>query len=391
MRHVRDGHVSGKQPAHEAHPRPGADHQGYAPGRSHRGVSAKELQHAGIRKLKPHFYLSDEWGVNFGTIAIAIPFYLARSDLTALHAERTGLVEGVGRTELLRYLRHEMGHVVNYAYQLYDNEEWIKHFGSMTQPYEDDYRPQPFSKRFVRRLPGWYAQKHPDEDWAETFAVWMTPNADWRTAYADWPEAFAKLQFCDRIMAELNQRDPLVTLTELEEITLTLEEYYQTLPHVEEKIPPGLDGAMQTIFENADCQEMRAKRCVPAAQLLQKMETDLVANIYRWTGHFPERTRPLFATWPPAPATAPCLFRRPGDRGRHRRHHADHRPGHESRPAAVMCRDPAHELHYKGPADLGVACFRGTLAGTSSVDQHRKSMLQALKFSAGLTCFRGGG
>jgi len=140
----------------------------------------RELDAAGIVRVRPHFYLSSEWGVPFGTVAIAIPFYLARPDLTELHAERTGHVEGMGRWELLRYLRHEMGHVVNYAYRLYEREEWVRCFGAITQPYREEYRPEPFSRRYVRHLPGWYAQKHPDEDWAETFAVWMTPGLDWR-------------------------------------------------------------------------------------------------------------------------------------------------------------------------------------------------------------------
>src|SRR3954452_24987168 len=112
----------------------------------------RELDRTGIRKVRPHFYLSTEWGVPFDTVAIAIPFYLARPDLTALHEERAGFVEGVGRTDILRYLRHEMGHVVNYAYKLYDEPEWVKNFGSITQPYEEDYRPEPFSRRFVLHL-----------------------------------------------------------------------------------------------------------------------------------------------------------------------------------------------------------------------------------------------
>src|SRR3954454_8730498 len=145
-----------------------------------------ELERVGVRKLRPHFYLSTEWGVPFDTIAIAIPFYLARPEPTALHAERTGFVEGVSRADILRYLRHEMGHVVNYGYKLYDDPEWVEHFGSITQPYEEEYRPEPFSRRFVRHLPGWYAQKHPDEDWADTFAVWITPGRDWRAEYAGW-------------------------------------------------------------------------------------------------------------------------------------------------------------------------------------------------------------
>ena len=121
--------------------------------------------------------------------------YLARPDLTALHVERTGLVEGFDRADILRYLRHEMGHVVNYAYRLYDQEEWVKQFGSITQPYSEEYRPEPFSRRYVRHLPGWYAQKHPDEDWSETFAVWMTPGRDWRREYSGWPVAAAKLAY----------------------------------------------------------------------------------------------------------------------------------------------------------------------------------------------------
>ncbi len=132
----------------------------------------------GIVKVQPRFYLSTEWGVPFDTISIAIPFYLARLDLTDFHAERGGLVEGASRSDVLRYLRHEMGHVVNYAYRLYERPDWTEQFGDINLPYEEEYRPRPFSLHYVDHLPGWYAQKHPDEDWAETFAVWMTPGLD---------------------------------------------------------------------------------------------------------------------------------------------------------------------------------------------------------------------
>jgi hypothetical protein len=247
----------------------------------------RELDRAGVHRVRPHFYLSTEWGVPWGTVSIAIPFYLARLDLTDLHAERSGFVEGAGRADILRYLRHEMGHVVNYAYQLYDREEWVKHFGSITQPYAEEYRPEPFSRRFVRHLPGWYAQKHPDEDWAETFAVWMTPGLDWRAEYAGWPEALAKLEYCDRTMRELADRDPPVTAVERDEdvgeLPFSLEDYYRAAPAAAE-FPPGLDGALRTIFEEAGA---------PAAALIRRLERPLLANVYRWTGHFPERTRGL--------------------------------------------------------------------------------------------------
>ncbi|MCU1277899.1 MAG: hypothetical protein JWM53_1445, partial [bacterium] len=110
---------------------------------------ARELAAVGLARLRPRFYLSTEWGVPFGTIAIAIPFYLARPELAKLHVERTGMIEGFDAAEFLRYLRHEMGHVVNYAYKLYERQKWVQAFGAITQPYVEEYRPQPFSKRFV--------------------------------------------------------------------------------------------------------------------------------------------------------------------------------------------------------------------------------------------------
>jgi hypothetical protein len=259
----------------------------------------EELRHCGLTRVRPHFYLSTEWGVPFETIAIAIPFYLARPDLTALHAERVGHVEGFDRADILRYLRHEMGHVINYAYRLYDEEEWVKQFGSITQPYAEDYRPEPFSRRYVRHLPGWYAQKHPDEDWSETFAVWMTPGLDWKKEYSGWPVAAAKLAYCARTMAIVRERDPVVTAADLDEdvgdIEYSLGHYYRDDPSPHGEIPPGLDGALLAIFE--DVSPARGAPATepycPAEALIRRLEPELMANVFRWTGHFPERTRVL--------------------------------------------------------------------------------------------------
>jgi hypothetical protein len=258
-----------------------------------------ELRRIGLKKLRPHFYLSDEWGVPFDTTSIAIPFYLARPDLTALHARHHGHVEGTSPADVLRYLRHELGHVVNYAYRLYERQDWVKHFGSITQPYLEEYRPEPFSPRFVRHLPGWYAQKHPDEDWAETFAVWMTPGRDWRAEYADRPEALAKLRYCDAVLGELADREPLVTATEpdvaVEEMGISLEEYYRPAGHGGDEFPRGLDGALRSIFEDLATFEDSAGAAPrrPASELIRRVEADLMSDVYRWTGHFPERTRSL--------------------------------------------------------------------------------------------------
>ncbi len=250
----------------------------------------RELDQAGIRRIRPHFYLSTEWGVPWGTISIAIPFYLARTELTDLHAERCGFVEGVGPADIVRYLRHEMGHVVNYAYRLYDQEEWVRHFGNITQPYVEEYRPEPFSRRFVQHLPGWYAQKHPDEDWAETFAVWLTPGLDWRGQYTGCPEALAKLEYCDRTMRALSERDPLVTTTESDEdvsdLPYSLEQFYGAGISADD-MPPCCDASLRTIFAGG------AGPTRPAAVLIRRLERPLLAEVYRWTGHFPERTRTL--------------------------------------------------------------------------------------------------
>jgi hypothetical protein len=257
-----------------------------------------ELVAKGIKRLRPRFHLSTEWGVPFGTVVIGIPFYLARPELTDLHGEEVGHIEGFNRPDILRYLRHEMGHVVNYAYKLFDDEEWVKLFGSITQPYLEDYRPQPFSRRFVRHLPGWYAQKHPDEDWAETFAVWMTPDHDWRTEYTPWPTALGKLEFCERTMRRLNEMDPLVTTLELDEdvgeLTYSLRDYYQKQSD-EAEPAAGLEGDLRAIFDDlaAVPEQAAAGETRPAAALIRRLERQLMADVFRWTGHFPEKTRSL--------------------------------------------------------------------------------------------------
>jgi hypothetical protein len=257
-----------------------------------------ELKAKGITRVIPRFHLSTEWGVPFGTVVIGIPFYLARPELTELHGEEVGHIEGLSRADTLRYLRHEMGHVINYAYKLYDDEAWVKLFGSITQPYLEDYRPQPFSRRYVRHLPGWYAQKHPDEDWAETFAIWMTPGQDWQSEYSRWPSALAKLKYCDATMARLNQQDPLVTSTELDEdvgeLKYSLKDFYKNQP-AEAESAAGVDGDLRAIFDDlalladgAPAGEIR-----PAGPLIRRLERALMADVYQWTGHFPERTRTL--------------------------------------------------------------------------------------------------
>jgi hypothetical protein len=257
----------------------------------------QEVVAAGIRRLRPRFYLSTEWGVPQDTIAVAMPFYLAHPELTELHVRRAGHLEGLDAADILRYLRHEMGHVVSYAYRLHTEERWTELFGRFAKRYREEYRPKPFSRKFVRHLPGWYAQKHPDEDWAETFAVWLTPGSEWRREYADWPAALAKLTYCDEVMRRVGDREPLVTDEELDEdvgdIAYTLGEFYrdQEDDPDEEVLPRGIDGALRDVFAGLAPRPGEAQAF--AAELLRRLERELTAQVYRWTGHFPERTRAL--------------------------------------------------------------------------------------------------
>ncbi len=186
-----------------------------------------ELESHGIT-FKPKCYLSDEWGCPHGIPVIGIPFYLADPELSRLEGELTG-IEAESEDEILMYLRHEAGHAFNYAYKLYLHPEWRSLFGLFSNPYRENYKPRPFSPGFVRHIPGWYAQKHPDEDFAETFAVWLKPDSNWRTVYADTP-ALSKLLYVERVVKEHGDKTPIVTDETLdapvEELTDTLDAWY---------------------------------------------------------------------------------------------------------------------------------------------------------------------
>jgi hypothetical protein len=166
----------------------------------------EELGQAGIT-LRPPCYVANEWGCPDGQPLIGIPFYLIDPRLHGIEEEYADDLEDDAR--ILEGLRHEAGHAINYAYKLYTHPEWEAVFGQYDLPYEDDYYPEPFTRRCVRHLPGWYAQKHPDEDFAETFAVWLTPGLNWREKYAGWP-ALAKLELLDRMMKEVGGKTPLI-------------------------------------------------------------------------------------------------------------------------------------------------------------------------------------
>lgn len=190
----------------------------------------KELETAGI-SFKPKTYLTDDWGCPDKVPVIGIPFDLADPKLRRLKAQLTGMMVE-DDIALMMFLRHEAGHTFNYAYRLYNKPEWRKLFGRFSLPYAKYYKVDPFSTRFVRHLSGWYAQRHPDDDFAETFAVWLTPGFNWRKEYAG-TQALDKLLYVDKVAARYGKKPPVVTGGKLdmpvEEMTMTLGEFYEAM------------------------------------------------------------------------------------------------------------------------------------------------------------------
>lgn len=163
-----------------------------------------ELGRRGIR-FRPHVWLSTEWFSPDGVPGIAVPFFAAHPRLRRLERRMMGEVEGGSRKWRLRILRHEAGHALDTAYRLRRRTDWREVFGYASQPYPRDYSARPGSRAYVLHLGHWYAQSHPTEDFAETFAVWMQPKARWRREYAGWP-ALDKLEYIDELMAGINGR-----------------------------------------------------------------------------------------------------------------------------------------------------------------------------------------
>lgn len=241
-----------------------------------------ELDARGL-SFHPPVYLSDEWGCPDDTPLIGVPFYLADPRLSRIEEELA--VEVESEVDVMRFLRHEAGHAFNYAYRLYDRADWRRIFGPYSRPYRDRFRANPFSRAFVRHILGWYAQKHPDEDFAETFAVWLTPGRDWRSEYAGWP-ALAKLEYVDTVMRELGDVAPEVPVPvdddlPVESMQHTLADHYRSL---DEPLPIDddrhFDGDLRTLFGSAD----EAPRGESAADFVRGHRREIVSRIAYWTG-----------------------------------------------------------------------------------------------------------
>ena len=196
-------------------------------GRIHRLY--EELDTRGIR-FKPHVWLSEEWFTPDEVPGFAIPFYLTHPRLMKLERQQMLEVEGGTERECLRIMRHETGHALDNAFELHLKPRYRRLFGSFTKRYPDSYKPTPDSRNYVLHLNAWYAQAHPAEDFAETFAVWLAPGSRWRRRYKDWP-ALRKLEYVDQLMSEIAgspaKNSARRKVEAIEGITITLREHYK--------------------------------------------------------------------------------------------------------------------------------------------------------------------
>jgi hypothetical protein len=231
-----------------------------------------------------HYYISNEWFTVDGTASMAVPFYLTHPRLERLEKAQMFEVEGGEHDWCMRILRHEAGHVIDNVYRLTLRRRRRALFGPSSLPYPEFYDPKPYSKSFVIHIDPWYAQSHPDEDFAETFAVWLTPESDWRERYAGWP-ALGKLVYMDSLMKELRGKEPLVTSVEevdpLAELRYTLGHHYRRKRRLHGiDHPEFYDRDLRRLF--SDAPEYAGN--ITAAKFLSKIRRPVRQMVASWTG-----------------------------------------------------------------------------------------------------------
>jgi hypothetical protein len=247
-------------------------------------VISSELEARGL--TRPRYWLSDEWFTPDGVPGVAIPFYLAHPRLAKLELAQMLEVEGADEAQCLKILRHEAGHAIDNAYQLRRRPKRRRLFGTPETPYPEYYTPKPYSKSFVQHLDHWYAQSHPDEDFAETFAVWLDPKSIWQTRYSGW-RAERKLDYMDRLMREIAHLRPKVKSTRevdpLRRLRKTLGEYYKTKrEHYGLDHPDFYDSDLRNLFSDAP-----AYRSYPAAaRFVQQVRREVRATVASFTDSY---------------------------------------------------------------------------------------------------------
>ena len=237
--------------------------------------------------FKPQIFLGDEWFSPEGMNAISVPFYLSNARLKNLEKNLMLEVEGGDAEWFMKLLRHEAGHCFDHCYKFSTSKKWIKVFGSPDKDYEPEtYHPHPFSKSYVKHLDRWYAQAHPDEDFAETFAVWLNPNSNWKKEYQKWPVALAKLHYIESLAvvssAMQNKSETGRLPFNVRNLTSTLASYYQKRKREnEDEYPDFYDTDLKKIF-NGDSN--LSKRDFSAEKFMNRHRKSIVTTVAWSTG-----------------------------------------------------------------------------------------------------------
>src|SRR5438093_11599310 len=244
-----------------------------------------ELDARGLR-FRPHYWLADEWFTPDGVPGVAIPFYLAHPRLARLELAQMLEVEGADHEGCMRILRHEAGHAIDNAYRLRRRPTRRRLFGNPATEYPEYYTPKPYSKSFVHHLDHWYAQSHPDEDFAETFAVWLDPAGMWATRYAGWP-AQRKLEYMDRLMREVARKKPVVKskrlVDPLQRLRKTLGEHYRKKrEHYGLDHPDFYDSDLRNLFSDAP----EYAKNMTAARFVRKIRKDVRTTVASFTDSY---------------------------------------------------------------------------------------------------------
>jgi hypothetical protein len=135
-------------------------------------------------------------------------------------------------------------------------------------------------------LEPWYAQSHPAEDFAETFAVWLKPYSRWRSQYKGWP-AMKKVEYVDDLMQEIAAKKPKVTsrrfVDPVSKLRKTLREHYN-----EKRARYGIDQKnyydreLLRLFSDAP----EHAKYPAASAFLRRYRAELRRVVSHWTGEY---------------------------------------------------------------------------------------------------------
>jgi hypothetical protein len=242
----------------------------------------EELSQKGL-SFHPPCHVGDEWFVPIGIPAIFIPFFLVHERLRKLERKIILEVEGETPEWFMKLMRHEAAHAYSYAYQLYKKKKWQQTFGLASTEETETYRPRPYSRSYVVHLDDWYAQSHPDEDFAETFAIWLTPGLDWREQYKGW-KALGKLEYIDGLMKSLAGKpaihQPPYRPEQYDCLNIKLKTYYSRKRKLyADSYPDFYDNDLQKLF--AAGPEVAGR--VKASVYLRQRRRELMNSVCQWT------------------------------------------------------------------------------------------------------------